>query len=195
MLQPFLMSTSAAAKMGKSAGNGKYNYLPCHGIILEYLAGIRPPVTMTAKVQPSLTITQLNPIGKLSTAGATGTPTMTPQGVTSIQAVPVPSVSASVVTPSPVTGATAAAGGATVLPLTISGRGEAVGPGGNILTGTLTPIKNASGITMGKMMMTPTTAGAPGSDVTVSSGATVTGFQRTWNPVVASQSQLMKVRF
>ncbi|EDV41137.2 uncharacterized protein Dana_GF23573, isoform B [Drosophila ananassae] len=170
MLQPFLMSTSAAAKMG-----------------------IRPPVTMTAKVQPSLTITQLNPIGKLSTAGSTGTPTMTPQGVTSIQAVPVPSVSASVVTPSPVTGATAAAGGATVLPLTISGRGEAVGPAGNILTGTLTPIKNASGITVGKMMMAPTTAAAPGSDVTVSSGATVTGFQRTWNPVVASQSQLMKI--
>ncbi|KAH8334849.1 hypothetical protein KR074_003317 [Drosophila pseudoananassae] len=170
MLQPFLMSTSAAAKMG-----------------------IRPPVTMTSKSQPSLTITQLNPIGKLSTAGATGTPTMTPQGVTSIQAVPVPSVSASVVTPSPVTGATAAAGGATVLPLTISGRGEAVGPGGNILTGTLTPIKNASGITVGKMMMTPSAAAAQGSEVTVSSGATVTGFQRTWNPVVASQSQLMKI--
>ncbi|XP_017089630.2 pneumococcal serine-rich repeat protein isoform X5 [Drosophila bipectinata] len=170
MLQPFLMSTSAAAKMG-----------------------IRPPVTMTSKSQPSLTITQLNPIGKLSTAGATGTPTMTPQGVTSIQAVPVPSVSASVVTPSPVTGATAAAGGATVLPLTISGRGEAVGPGGNILTGTLTPIKNASGITVGKMMMAPSTAAAQGSEVTVSSGATVTGFQRTWNPVVASQSQLMKI--
>ncbi|KAH8380498.1 hypothetical protein KR009_011137 [Drosophila setifemur] len=170
MLQPFLMSTTAAAKMG-----------------------IRPPVTMTAKVQPSLTITQLNPIGKLSTAGATGTPTMTPQGVASIQAVPVPNVSASVVTPSQVTGATAAAGGATVLPLTISGRGGAVGAGGNILTGTLTPIKNASGITVGKMMMTPATAAGQGSEVSVSSGATVTGFQRTWNPVVASQSQLMKV--
>ncbi|XP_017043264.1 pneumococcal serine-rich repeat protein isoform X2 [Drosophila ficusphila] len=169
MLQPFLMSTTAAAKMG-----------------------IRPPVTMTAKVQPSLTITQLNPIGKLSTTGGSGTPTMTPQGVASIQAVPVPNVSASVVNPSSVAGATSAAGGATVLPLTISGRGGAVGPGGNILTGTLTPIKNASGITLGKMMMTPATA-APGTDASGTSGATVTGFQRTWNPVVASQSQLMKI--
>ncbi|KAH8288038.1 hypothetical protein KR018_004883, partial [Drosophila ironensis] len=166
MLQPFLMSTTAA-KMG-----------------------IRSPVSMAAKVQPSLTITQLNTIGKLSTAGAAGSSTMTPQGVASIQAVPVPSVSASVVTPSPVTGATAAAGGATVLPLTISGRGGAVGPAGNILTGTLTPIKNASGI---KMMMTPATAAAAGSDAAVSSGATVAGFQRTWNPVVASQSQIMKI--
>ncbi|XP_070070713.1 histone deacetylase complex subunit SAP130 isoform X3 [Drosophila takahashii] len=169
MLQPFLMSTTAAAKMG-----------------------IRPPVTMTAKVQPSLTITQLNPIGKLSTAGGATGPTMTPQGVASIQAVPVPNVSASVVNPSSVTGATSAAGGATVLPLTISGRGAGVGPGGNILTGTLTPIKNASGITLGKMMMTPATS-APGADGSGTSGATVTGFQRTWNPVVASQSQLMKI--
>ncbi|XP_016974243.1 mucin-19 isoform X2 [Drosophila rhopaloa] len=169
MLQPFLMSTTAAAKMG-----------------------IRPPVTMTAKVQPSLTITQLNPIGKLSTAGGTGAPTMTPQGVASIQAVPVPNVSASVVNPSSVAGATSAAGGATVLPLTVSGRGGAVGPGGNILTGTLTPIKNAHGITLGKMMMTPATS-APGGDASGTSGATVTGFQRAWNPVVASQSQLMKI--
>ncbi|XP_016967147.1 pneumococcal serine-rich repeat protein isoform X3 [Drosophila biarmipes] len=169
MLQPFLMSTTAAAKMG-----------------------IRPPVTMTAKVQPSLTITQLNPIGKLSAAGGTTGPTMTPQGVASIQAVPVPNVSASVVNPSSVTGATSAAGGATVLPLTISGRGAGVGPGGNILTGTLTPIKNASGITLGKMMMTPATA-APGADGSGTSGATVTGFQRAWNPVVASPSQLMKI--
>ncbi|XP_052845194.1 pneumococcal serine-rich repeat protein isoform X2 [Drosophila gunungcola] len=169
MLQPFLMSTTAAAKMG-----------------------IRPPVTMTAKVQPSLTITQLNPIGKLSTAGGAGAPTMAPQGVASIQAVPVPNVSASVVNPSSVAGATSAAGGATVLPLTVSGRGGAVGPGGNILTGTLTPIKNAHGITLGKMMMTPATA-APGGDSSGTSGATVTGFQRTWNPVVASQSQLMKI--
>ncbi|EDW29589.1 GL22680 [Drosophila persimilis] len=170
MLQPFLMSTSAAAKMG-----------------------IRPPVTMTAKVQPSLTITQLNPIGKLSTPGVGGgAPTMTPQGVgvASIQAVPVPSVSASVVNPNSVGGqATAAAGGATVLPLTISGRG-----GG--LTGTLTPIKNASGITVGKMMMTPAVAagGGMGSDGSVGQGGTtVTGFPRAWNPVVASQSQLMKI--
>ncbi|BFF97870.1 mucin-19 [Drosophila madeirensis] len=168
MLQPFLMSTSAAAKMG-----------------------IRPPVTMTAKVQPSLTITQLNPIGKLSTpGGGGGAPNMTPQGVgvASIQAVPVPSVSASVVNPNSVSGqATAAAGGATVLPLTISGRG-----GGHALTGTLTPIKNASGITVGKMMMTPavTAGGAMGAD---QSGTTVTGFPRAWNPVVASQSQLMKI--
>ncbi|XP_017957929.1 uncharacterized protein LOC108652295 isoform X2 [Drosophila navojoa] len=129
MLQPFLMSTSAAAKMG-----------------------IRPPVTMTAKVQPSLTITQLNPIGKLSTAGSG--PTMTPQGVASIQAVP--SVASSVTTSSVSSGSAAAAaaastgGSATVLPLTIGGRG---GPASNILTGTLTPIKNASGITVGKMMM------------------------------------------
>ncbi|XP_043866228.1 pneumococcal serine-rich repeat protein isoform X2 [Drosophila mojavensis] len=129
MLQPFLMSTSAAAKMG-----------------------IRPPVTMTAKVQPSLTITQLNPIGKLSTAGSG--PTMTPQGVASIQAVP--SVASSVTTSSVSSGSDAAAGAgstggsATVLPLTIGGRG---GPASNILTGTLTPIKNASGITVGKMMM------------------------------------------
>ncbi|XP_037720154.1 pneumococcal serine-rich repeat protein isoform X2 [Drosophila subpulchrella] len=169
MLQPFLMSTTAAAKMG-----------------------IRPPVTMTAKVQPSLTITQLNPIGKLSAAGGTTGPTMTPQGVASIQAVPVPNVSASVVNPSSVAGATSAAGGATVLPLTISGRGAGVGPGGNILTGTLTPIKNASGITLGKMMMTPATS-APGTDGSGTSGATVTGFQRAWNPVVASPSQLMKI--
>ncbi|XP_039485645.1 pneumococcal serine-rich repeat protein isoform X3 [Drosophila santomea] len=169
MLQPFLMSTTAAAKMG-----------------------IRPPVTMTAKVQPSLTITQLNPIGKLSTGGGSGGPTMTPQGVASIQAVPVPNVSASVVNPSSVAGATSAAGGATVLPLTISGRGAGVGPGGNILTGTLTPIKNASGITLGKMMMAPASS-APGADGASASGATVTGFQRTWNPVVASQSQLMKI--
>ncbi|KAH8405425.1 hypothetical protein KR222_011562, partial [Zaprionus bogoriensis] len=131
MLQPFLMSTSAAAKMG-----------------------IRPPVTMTAKVQPSLTITQLNPIGKLSAAGGSGGPTMTPQGVASIQAVP--SVSASVTSSSvPAGGSTAAAaaaaGGATVLPLTLGARG---GPTSSILTGTLTPIKNASGITVGKMMMT-----------------------------------------
>ncbi|KAH8372202.1 hypothetical protein KR093_010560 [Drosophila rubida] len=132
MLQPFLMSTSAAAKMG-----------------------IRPPVTMTAKVQPSLTITQLNPIGKLSTAGGAAGATMQPQGVASIQAVP--SVSASVTTSSvpATTGATAAAGGATVLPLTIGARG---GPTSNILTGTLTPIKNASGITVGKMMI-PQSAG------------------------------------
>ncbi|XP_032573883.1 pneumococcal serine-rich repeat protein isoform X4 [Drosophila sechellia] len=169
MLQPFLMSTTAAAKMG-----------------------IRPPVTMTAKVQPSLTITQLNPIGKLSAGGGSGGPTMAPQGVASIQAVPVPNVSASVVNPSSVTGATSAAGGATVLPLTISGRGAGVGPGGNILTGTLTPIKNASGITLGKMMMAPASS-APGADASSTSGATVTGFQRTWNPVVASQSQLMKI--
>ncbi|XP_041448607.1 histone deacetylase complex subunit SAP130 isoform X2 [Drosophila obscura] len=168
MLQPFLMSTSAAAKMG-----------------------IRPPVTMTAKVQPSLTITQLNPIGKLATpGGGGGAPTMTPQGVgvASIQAVPVPSVSANVVNPNSVSGqATAAAGGATVLPLTISGRG-----GSHSLTGTLTPIKNASGITVGKMMMTPAVAagGAMGGD---QSGTTVTGFPRAWNPVVASQSQLMKI--
>ncbi|XP_017016400.1 pneumococcal serine-rich repeat protein isoform X1 [Drosophila kikkawai] len=169
MLQPFVMSTTAAAKMG-----------------------IRPPVTMTAKVQPSLTITQLNPIGKLSTAGGTGGPTMTPQGVASIQAVSVPSVSASVVNPSSVTGATSAAGGATVLPLTISGRGGAVGPGGNILTGTLTPIKNASGGI--KMMMTPApTAAAPGSEGPGNTGPAVGSFQRTWNPVVASQSQLMKI--
>ncbi|KAH8296399.1 hypothetical protein KR054_005613 [Drosophila jambulina] len=169
MLQPFVMSTTAAAKMG-----------------------IRPPVTMTAKVQPSLTITQLNPIGKLSTAGGTGGPTMTPQGVASIQAVSVPSVSASVVNPSSVAGATSAAGGATVLPLTISGRGGAVGPGGNILTGTLTPIKNASGGI--KMMMTPApTAAAPGSEGPGNSGPAVGSFQRTWNPVVASQSQLMKI--
>eukprot|EP00099_Drosophila_melanogaster_P021391 NP_648602.1 Sin3A-associated protein 130, isoform A [Drosophila melanogaster] len=169
MLQPFLMSTTAAAKMG-----------------------IRPPVTMTAKVQPSLTITQLNPIGKLSAGGGSGGQTMGPQGVASIQAVPVPNVSASVVNSSSVTGATSAAGGATVLPLTISGRGAGVGPGGNILTGTLTPIKNASGITLGKMMMAPASS-APGADGSSTSGATVTGFQRTWNPVVASQSQLMKI--
>ncbi|KAH8307141.1 hypothetical protein KR044_005681, partial [Drosophila immigrans] len=137
VLQPFLMSTTAAAKMG-----------------------IRPPVTMTAKVQPSLTITQLNPIGKLSAAGGAGAPNMQPQGVASIQAVP--SVSASVTTSSVAsvaTGATAAAGGATVLPLTLGARG---GPANNILTGTLTPIKNASGITVGKMMI-PQSAGVDGS--------------------------------
>ncbi|XP_062130123.1 pneumococcal serine-rich repeat protein isoform X1 [Drosophila sulfurigaster albostrigata] len=137
MLQPFLMSTTQAAKMG-----------------------IRPPVTMTAKVQPSLTITQLNPIGKLSTAGGAAGATMQPQGVASIQAVP--SVSATSVTTSSVpatTGATAAAGGATVLPLTLGARG---GPASNILTGTLTPIKNASGITVGKMMI-PQAAGVDAS--------------------------------
>ncbi|XP_034105162.2 LOW QUALITY PROTEIN: pneumococcal serine-rich repeat protein [Drosophila albomicans] len=137
MLQPFLMSTTQAAKMG-----------------------IRPPVTMTAKVQPSLTITQLNPIGKLSTAGGAAGATMQPQGVASIQAVP--SVSATSVTTSSVpatTGATAAAGGATVLPLTLGARG---GPASNILTGTLTPIKNASGITVGKMMI-PQAAGVDGA--------------------------------
>ncbi|EDW73095.2 uncharacterized protein Dwil_GK16826 [Drosophila willistoni] len=184
MLQPFLMSTTQAAKMG-----------------------IRPPVTMTAKVQPSLTITQLNPIGKLSASGGAGgggatggAPTLTPQGVASIQAVPVPSGVATSATGVGVTtaqaaaaAAAAAAGGATVLPLTISGRGGAVGPGGNILTGTLTPIKNASGITGVKMMMTQATSSGDGAIGPGATGNAPAGFQRTWNPVVASQSQLMKI--
>lgn len=126
---------------------------------------------MTAKVQPSLTITQLNPIGKLSAAGGSSVPTMTPQGVASIQAVP--SVSASVTSSSVPTGvstAAAAAGGATVLPLTLGARS---GPASNILTGTLTPIKNASGITVGKMMMTQS-AGVDGSVGGLSSGGTPT---------------------
>lgn len=125
---------------------------------------------MTAKVQPSLTITQLNPIGKLSAAGGSSGPTMTPQGVASIQAVP--SVSASVTSSSVPTGvstAAAAAGGATVLPLTLGTRS---GPASNILTGTLTPIKNASGITVGKMMMTQS-AGVDASGG-LSSGGTPT---------------------
>ncbi|XP_068142081.1 histone deacetylase complex subunit SAP130-B isoform X2 [Drosophila tropicalis] len=180
MLQPFLMSTTQAAKMG-----------------------IRPPVTMTAKVQPSLTITQLNPIGKLSASGGAGgatggAPTLTPQGVASIQAVPVPSGVATGATgvgvaTAAAAAAAAAAGGATVLPLTISGRGGGVGPGGNILTGTLTPIKNASGITGVKMMMTQATSSADGAIVPGATGNSPAGFQRTWNPVVASQSQLMKI--
>lgn len=126
---------------------------------------------MTAKVQPSLTITQLNPIGKLAAAGGSSGPTMTPQGVASIQAVP--SVSASVTSSSVPTGvstaAAAAAGGATVLPLTLGARS---GPASNILTGTLTPIKNASGITVGKMMMTQS-AGVDASGG-LSSGGTPT---------------------
>ncbi|EDV97798.1 anon-1 [Drosophila grimshawi] len=128
MLQPFLMSTSAAAKIG-----------------------IRPPVT---KVQPSLTITQLNPIGKVSTTSGAGGATMTPQGVASIQAVHGVSATVtatSVTAGSSVAAAASVAGGATMQSLTIGGRG---GPTSNILTGTLTPIKNASGITVGKMMMT-----------------------------------------
>lgn len=126
-------------------------------------------MTMTAKVQPSLTITQLNPIGKLTAAGGASGPTMTPQGVASIQAVP--SVSASVTSssvPAGVSTAAAAAGGATVLPLTLGARS---GPGNSILTGTLTPIKNASGITVGKMMMTQ----SAGVDGGVSGGLTSGG--------------------
>ncbi|ALC44657.1 Sap130, partial [Drosophila busckii] len=144
MLQPFLMSTSAAAKMG-----------------------IRPPVTMTAKVQPSLTITQLNPIGKLSTGGVSGAPNMTPQGVASIQAVPSTVSQSSVVT----SGSSGAAGGATVLPLTIGGR---AGTASNILTGTLTPIKNASGITVGKMMMTQSAGADSTGPNSMSHGGTPT---------------------
>ncbi|XP_030372312.1 mucin-19 isoform X2 [Scaptodrosophila lebanonensis] len=148
MLQPFLMSTTGA-KMG-----------------------IRPPVTMTAKVQPSLTITQLNPIGKLSTGGGAGTAqtNLTPQSVAaSIQALGAGSTSTLGVASSVGTGGAtvtvsqggtqllpgsnlvssgagaAATGGATVLPLAISTRG---GPGNNILT----PIKNASGITVGNLL-------------------------------------------
>lgn len=124
---------------------------------------------MTAKVQPSLTITQLNPIGKLTAAGGASGPTMTPQGVASIQAVP--TVSASVTSssvPAGVSTASAAAGGATVLPLTLGARS---GPANSILTGTLTPIKNASGITVGKMMMTQ----SAGVDAGVSGGLSSSG--------------------
>ncbi|XP_075159555.1 sin3A-associated protein 130 isoform X2 [Haematobia irritans] len=147
MLQPIIVNTSGAGKIG-----------------------IRPPVTMAAKVQPSLTITQLG-IGKLppssvaggqqniNTSSGSASPSISSANITATnlstnataQLVNVSQggqllTTQNLVTP---TSAVTAAGGATVMPLAISARGSG---GGNIITGTMTPIKNASAITVGKVM-------------------------------------------
>lgn len=127
---------------------------------------------MATKVQPSLTITQLG-IGKLPSSNAGGQQNLT--GVNTSSGSNSPSVSTASITATNLsTNATTqlvnvsqggqllttqnivtssaggtAAGGATVVPLAISTRG---GAGGNIITGTMTPIKNANAITVGKVM-------------------------------------------
>lgn len=133
---------------------------------------------MAAKVQPSLTITQLG-IGKLPSS-STGSPSLGQQnlaGINTSTGSNSPSISTASITATNLSNnATAqlvnvsqgganshllttqnlvtsqagtAAGGATVVPLAISNRGAG---GGNIITGTMTPIKNASAITVGKVM-------------------------------------------
>uniref|UniRef100_A0A1B0BPB3 Histone deacetylase complex subunit SAP130 C-terminal domain-containing protein n=1 Tax=Glossina palpalis gambiensis TaxID=67801 RepID=A0A1B0BPB3_9MUSC len=158
VLQPIIVNTS---------GGGKF--------------GIRPPVTMATKVQPSLTITQLG-IGKLPSSGSSsaiagGSSLGQPSNVCSTGNSPSPSVSTTSITAtnisantttqlvnvsqggsaqllttqnivSSATGASSS-GGATVVPLAIGTRGAS---GGNIITGTMTPIKNAGSITVGKVM-------------------------------------------
>lgn len=136
---------------------------------------------MAAKVQPSLTITQLG-IGKIpgaTTANTVGSGVgiqqqQQQQNLTAnIQTLNASNssggnASPSITTVNASTGAqlvnvtqgangghllttqnVSSAGGATVVPVAITTRG---GTGGNILTGTITPIKNANGITVGKVM-------------------------------------------
>ncbi|XP_037811151.1 mucin-19 isoform X3 [Lucilia sericata] len=168
MLQPIIVNTSGTNKIG-----------------------IRPPVTMAAKVQPSLTITQLG-IGKLpsSSGGGSGPSSLGPQnlaGVNTSTGSNSPSISTASITATNLsTNATTqlvnvsqggqllttqnivtssaggtAAGGATVVPLAISTRGAGVS--GNIITGTMTPIKNANTITVGKVMTQAQLASAAAS--------------------------------
>ncbi|XP_073843694.1 sin3A-associated protein 130 isoform X4 [Musca autumnalis] len=159
MLQPIIVNAAGAGKIG-----------------------IRPPVTMAAKVQPPLTITQLG-IGKLpssststssvsgggqqniNTSSGNASPSISSASITvtnlstnaTTQLVNVSQGSGGasggqlLTTQNLVTSSAAGstAGGATVVPLTLNARGAS---GGNILTGTMTPIKNASAITVGKVM-------------------------------------------
>ncbi|KAM7356494.1 sin3A-associated protein 130 isoform 2-T2 [Cochliomyia hominivorax] len=144
MLQPIIVNTSGTNKIG-----------------------IRPPVTMATKVQPSLTITQLG-IGKLPSSSAGGqvntstgsnSPSISTASITATnlstnattQLVNVSQGGQLLTTQNIVTSSAGgtAAGGATVVPLAISTRGAG---GGNIITGTMTPIKNANTITVGKVM-------------------------------------------
>ncbi|XP_065362308.1 histone deacetylase complex subunit SAP130 isoform X2 [Calliphora vicina] len=155
MLQPIIVNTSGTNKIG-----------------------IRPPVTMAAKVQPSLTITQLG-IGKLPSSAGGGPSTLGQQnlgGINTSTGSNSPSISTASITATNLsTNATTqlvnvsqggqilttqnivtssaggtAAGGATVVPLAISTR--QAGVAGNIITGTMTPLKNANAITVGKVM-------------------------------------------
>ena len=131
---------------------------------------------MAAKVQPSLTITQLG-IGKLpssssaptalgqsnlsgiSTSNGNNSPSISTASITATnlstnattQLVNVSQGGQLLTTQNIVTSSAGgtAAGGATVVPLAISTRGTG---GGNIITGSMTPIKNASAITVGKVM-------------------------------------------
>uniref|UniRef100_A0A1I8M6L0 Histone deacetylase complex subunit SAP130 C-terminal domain-containing protein n=1 Tax=Musca domestica TaxID=7370 RepID=A0A1I8M6L0_MUSDO len=163
MLQPIIVNTAGAGKIG-----------------------IRPPVTMAAKVQPPLTITQLG-IGKLPSSSSSATSVSGggggQQNINTSSGNASPSISSASITVTNLsTNATTqlvnvsqagggtsggqllatqnlvtsssgstvtAAGGATVVPLAINARGSS---GGNIITGTMTPIKNASAITVGKVM-------------------------------------------
>lgn len=146
-------------------------------ILFLTIIGIRPPVTMAAKVQPSLTITQLG-IGKLPSSSSAPTAALGQSnlsGISTSNGNNSPSISTASITATNLsTNATTqlvnvsqggqlltaqnivtssaggtAAGGATVVPLAISTRGSS---GGNIITGSMTPIKNASAITVGKVM-------------------------------------------
>ncbi|XP_017468169.1 PREDICTED: mucin-22 isoform X2 [Rhagoletis zephyria] len=65
----------------------------------------------------------------------------------------------------------AAGAGATVLPLAITTRGSTAG---NILTGTITPLKNASAITVGKVMATANASNLDGSGSGASGGSIIT---------------------
>lgn len=129
---------------------------------------------MAAKVQPSLTITQLG-IGKLPSSATTGgggqqnintssgsaSPSISTASITATnlstnataQLVNVSQGGQLLTTQNLVTSTAAAAvtaaGGATVVPLAISARGSG---GSNIITGTMTPLKNANAITVGKVM-------------------------------------------
>lgn len=127
---------------------------------------------MAAKVQPSLTITQLG-IGKLPSSATTGggqqnintssgsaSPSISTASITATnlstnataQLVNVSQGGQLLTTQNLVTSTAAAvtaAGGATVVPLAISARGSG---GSNIITGTMTPLKSASAITVGKVM-------------------------------------------
>uniref|UniRef100_A0A1A9X115 Histone deacetylase complex subunit SAP130 C-terminal domain-containing protein n=1 Tax=Glossina brevipalpis TaxID=37001 RepID=A0A1A9X115_9MUSC len=158
VLQPIIVNTS---------GGGKF--------------GIRPPVTMATKVQPSLTITQLG-IGKLPSSGSTSTiaggnslgsqSNVCSTGNSASASVSTTSITATNISANTATQlvnvsqggsaqllttqnivssatGTSSGGGATVVPLAIGTRGTS---GGNIITGTMTPIKNAGSITVGKVM-------------------------------------------
>ena len=159
---------------------------------------------MATKVQPSLTITQLG-ISKLppgSASNVIGPSNIQPIGsvassisnATSNVVTGVASPSLSSVTPTSITATTgggaivsvsqsgqllttqnlvsSAAGGATVVPLAITTRS---GPAGTILTGTITPIKNANGITVGKVAIDGhNIQNAVSSAGTAVGGATVT---------------------